>query len=154
MGPALHHVSVFVSDMDRAISLFRDILGFNLLWRVPKAGGGLLSTLLGVPGIEAELACLAGHGNGVALELSRLIHPVTSDLPVSFGALGTVALSLTVRDLDLLHQRLSGGGWAPLSPCLNLKPPQGKPVRAFCVHVEPGVLLELIEEVAGGDAGK
>jgi len=146
MGASLHHVSVFVADMDRAVRLFRDVLGFELHWRVPKAGGRLLSTLLGVPGIQAELAYLAGEEGGTAVELSRLIQPPQSGGPVPFGDLGTVALTLRVRDLDRLHRSLSDGGWVPLSPCLDLEPPQGNPVRAFCVPVEPGVLLELIEE--------
>ncbi|MCF8062908.1 MAG: hypothetical protein K9M82_10365, partial [Deltaproteobacteria bacterium] len=79
-----------------------------------------------------------------------LIHPLRSEAPVLFGSLGTVALTLSVGDLDRMHRRLSEEGWIPLSPCLDLKPPGGKPVRAFCVPVEPGVLLELIEEERGG----
>jgi len=149
MAAALHHVSVFVADMDRAVRLFRDVLGFEVQWRVHKAGGRLLSTLLGVPGIQAELAYLAGEEGGVALELSRLIHPDRCEPPAPFGALGTVALTLRVRNLDHLHRSLSDGGWAPLSPCLDIEPPQGNPVRAFCVPVEPGLLLELIEEQDG-----
>jgi catechol 2,3-dioxygenase-like lactoylglutathione lyase family enzyme len=149
MHPFLHHVSVFVSDMDRAVRLFRDVLGFELQWRVPSAGGRLLSTLLGIPGIQAELAYLASEEGGAAVELSRLIHPARGDAPALFGSLGTVALTVRVTDLDIAHRRLSEGGWTPLSPCLDLTPPQGDPVRAFCVPVEPGVLLELIEERGG-----
>jgi catechol 2,3-dioxygenase-like lactoylglutathione lyase family enzyme len=149
MKAALHHVSVFVADMDRAVRLFRDVLGFELQWRVSKAGGRLLSTLLGVPGIQVELAYLASEEGGTAVELSRLIQPPRSGDPVPFGALGTVALTLRVRGLDRLHRSLSDGGWGPLSSCLDLEPPRGNPVRAFCVPVEPGVLLELIEEQDG-----
>ena len=146
MGAALHHVSVFVADLDRAVRLFCDVLGFEVQWRVPKAGGRLLSTLLGVPGIQAELAYLAGEEGDTAVELSRLIQPQRGEAPAPFGGPGTVALTLRVRDLDRLHQSLSDGGWVPLSPCLDLEPPGENPVRAFCVPVEPGVLLELIEE--------
>jgi catechol 2,3-dioxygenase-like lactoylglutathione lyase family enzyme len=148
MGANLHHVSFFVADLERAVRLFRDVLGFELVWRVPRAGGRVLSTLLGIPRMEAELAYLSDSKSGVGLELARRFHGSEDDAPSRFGALGTVSVSLLVRDLDGLHRRLSEGGWIPLSPCQDLRPPQGPPARAFCVPVEPGVLLELIEEGA------
>ncbi len=150
MGTLLHHISVTVEDLDRAVGLFRDVLGFELQWRVPKAGGRVLESLLGVPGIQAELAFLSDGATRVGVELSRLMAPESTDPPRDFGAPGTMALSLSVRDLDALHQRLTRLGWSPLSPCLDLKPPGGPPARAFCVPLEPGVLLELIEEAPSG----
>jgi len=35
----LHHVTVFVRNMDRALHLFQDILGLELLWRKAPVGG-------------------------------------------------------------------------------------------------------------------
>lgn len=146
MGATLHHVSIFVEDLERALRLFQDVLGFDLIWRIPRAGGRVLSTLLGIPHMEAELAYLSDEKSRVGLELSRRIHSPEDALAPLFGDPGTFAVSLSVKNLDRLHQRLSKGGWKPLSPCLELKPPKGAPARAFCVPVEPGVLLELIEE--------
>jgi len=148
MEATLHHISFFVADLERSVRLFRDVLGFELIWRVPKAGGRVLSTLLGIPRMEAELAYLSDRKSGVDLELAHRISSFPDDAPTPFGALGTVTVSLSVEDLDGLHRRLSEGGWAPLSPCLDLKPPDGGAARAFCVPVEPGVLLELMEESA------
>ena len=38
----IHHVSIFVADMDRAIHLFRDILGFEMSWHIPEYPFGKL----------------------------------------------------------------------------------------------------------------
>lgn len=145
MANDLHHVSVFVAEMDRAISLFRDILGFELVWRVPKAGGKKISALLGIPDMEAELTYLQTNPTGVAIELCRLIRP-EMDMPlVRFGGVGTVGLSLTVGDLDRLYQRLTIEGWPPLTPCMNMRSPDGHPIRVFCIRVEDSLTLEFIE---------
>jgi len=150
MRSALHHVSVFVSEMDRSIYLFRDILGLELSWRIPKVGGKKLSALLGIPDMEVELTYLRSISDGVAIELCRLIHPAVDRAPVRFGGPGTVGLSLTVDDLDGLHRRLSEEGWGPFTPCTEMRSPGGDPIRLFCLKTEDGLLLELIEQSKNG----
>jgi hypothetical protein len=136
--------------MDRAVGLFRDILDFKLEWRVPKAGGNELSALLGIPEMAAELAYLINESNGVGIEISNLMNPPMDDSPCKFGNIGTCCFSLSVNNLDGLYTRFTKEGWTPISPCQELKPPGGIAARAFCVRLEPGVLLELIEE--GGNS--
>lgn len=148
MSSRLHHVSLFVSDMDRTLHLFRDLLDFELKWRVPSVGGGKLSSLLGIPDVEIELAYLQSPGNGVAVELARLIRPVINSPAVRFGEAGTVSLSLMVEDLEGLHNRLSEEGWTPFSPCKEMQSPEGDPIRIFCFQTKDGLALELIGGVA------
>ena len=150
MRSALHHVSVFVSEMDRSIYLFRDILGFEISWRIPKVGGKKLSALLGIPDMVAELTYLRSRSDGVAIELCRLIHPAVDQSQVQFGGPGTVGLSLTVDDLDGLHRRLSEEGWTPFTACTNMRSPEGDAIRLFCLKTEDGLLLELIEQRKNG----
>lgn len=145
MANAVHHVSVFVSDMDRSLNLFKDILGFKLVWRVLKAGGQKLSELLGIADMEADLAYLRSQPNGVGVELSHLIRPALDVPPVPFGSVGTVGLSLLVENLDDLHHRLAKGGWNPLAPCTPMVNPDGDPIRVFCIRVEGSLTLEFIE---------
>ena len=64
---------------------------------------------------------------------------------VRFGGVGTVVLSLTVGDLDGLYQRLTIEGWPPLTPCMNMRSPDGHPIRVFCIRVQDGLTLEFIE---------
>jgi len=148
MANDLHHASIFVTDMDRALHLFKDILGFELLWRVSPVGGRKLSALLGIPDMKAELAYLQGRSGGVGVELVRLIRPTMDESPIRFGKAGMLGLSLVVEDLNGLHQRLTEEGWTPFTPCMQIRTPQGDPVRVFCFRTEEGLTLELIEEVA------
>ena len=143
----IHHIAVFVTDMDQTLYLFQDILGFELSWHIPKAKGKSLSGLLGIENMEAELAYLKSNDTGVSIELSRLIHPIIEASSVRFGSIGTTGLSLEVQDLDSLHKRLNEEGWKPFSPCINLMTPEGETIRAFCFAMEKGTIVELIEKI-------
>lgn len=145
MSLKVHHISIFITDMERTIFLFRDILGFRLTWHIPTAKGKKLSALMGIPDLECELAYLTSADNDVAIELSRLINPVIKTSKVRFGNTGTNGLSLDVQNLDKLHKRLQKEGWSPLSRCLALQNPDGDKIRAFCIRIEHCITLEFIE---------
>lgn len=146
MAATIHHISFFVSDMDRVIHLFHNILGFELAWRIPEARGRILSKLLGIENMAAELAYLTSSENGVSVELARLMHPKLNPSNTSFGNIGSAGISIAVQELDYLYARLSEEGWNPLSRCLDLKTPDGDIVRAFCIRIENSLTIEFIEE--------
>ncbi|MCP4023773.1 MAG: hypothetical protein GY729_18160 [Desulfobacteraceae bacterium] len=143
----IHHLSIFIADMDQAIYLFKDILGFELLWHIPIAKGKKLSALLGIRNMAAELAYLSSRENSVAIELAQLKHPVMNSSNACFGNLGTAALSIAVQDLEILHTRLSKEGFSPITHCLDLKTPEGDNIRVFCIRMENCLTLEFIEQV-------
>lgn len=144
MSSRLHHVSLFVSDMERSLTLFADHLGFKPAWRLPQLKGKKISALLGIPGMEAEVAYLTSPTNGVAIELTYLQKPRMDCQSVHFGTLGSVGLSLFVAEIEALYGRLSKKGWLPLSPIMDLQSPDGLPIRAFCIKTDEGVVIELI----------
>ncbi|MBT3256246.1 MAG: hypothetical protein HN366_07300 [Deltaproteobacteria bacterium] len=141
----VHHVALFVSDMDRARYLFQDILGFGLAWHAPMVKGSRMAKLMGIPDVQMEIAYLRNDPGNTAVELCRMIHPVGNQNPKAFGSPGTASLSLNVENLDQLHKRLTREGWLPLSPCLEMRDPEGHPVRLFCFSAEEGIVVELIE---------
>jgi catechol 2,3-dioxygenase-like lactoylglutathione lyase family enzyme len=140
----LHHVSIFVCNLERSLTLFRDLLGFELAWRLPQLKGKKISELLGIPGMEAEVAYLTSSTNGVAVELTCLQRPRMKCQPLQFGAVGSVGLSLFVEKIEGLYTRLSVEGWLPLSPIMELQSPDGLPIRVVCIRTEEGVVIELI----------
>ena len=141
----VHHVVVFVADMDRALYLFQDILGFERSWHAPMVKGNRMATLLGIPNVKMEMACLQNGSDDVAVELCRMINPAVQSEFSNFGSPGSSSLSLEVENLDQLHHRLAQEGWPPFSPCLDMRDPEGHPVRLFCFFLEKGMVVELIE---------
>lgn len=143
----IHHVSVFIADMDRAIHLLRDILGFELLWHIPEAGGKQLSALLGIKDMRAELAYLKSGSDGISIELARLIHPVVMPQDIRFGSIGTMGVSMAVPDVGSLYDRLNEEGWAPLTRCLSIQGPDGGKMQIFCIRLENCLTLEFMEQI-------
>lgn len=144
MSGELHHVAIFVTDMNRAIHLFRDLLGLKVNWHLPRIEEPKLGETAGIPGMIAEIAYLSGRGR-VAVELVRLIHPSLRQEPSSSDGSARIGLSLVVDNLDTLHTRLIEEGWAPFTPAVRMRTPEGGRVRMFCFSVEDGCTVEVIE---------
>lgn len=146
MSSQLHHMALYVMDMEKSLHLFQDLLGFRLQWRLPSVGGRKLSAILGIPAINAEIAYLQNQNSPVALELVRLIHPSSTAKSESFAQPGQVLISLTVKDLDGLCKALEEEGWKPFTPGIEMPTPQGALARLCCFRTEEGITVELIED--------
>jgi catechol 2,3-dioxygenase-like lactoylglutathione lyase family enzyme len=144
----IHHISVFVKDIERSLELFNGLLGMEVVQRLDGVRGSRISTLLGAEGFEADMVFLKHKAQKVCLELVRQTGPLAD--PISPGEMNGFGLSLTAPDLDGLHARLSQAGWSPLSDPLDMAGPDGQPVRIFCFRTEEGMVVELIEEAAQG----
>ena len=121
----IHHVALFVSNMERALHLFQNILGLKPAWHAPEVKGNRMAALLGIPDIRMEIAYLQNGPEDAAVELCRVIHPVPAKTSQPFGSPGGMSLSLQVKDLDLLHDRLTREGWTPFSPVWRCPIPKG-----------------------------
>ena len=98
----IHHVALFVSNMERALHLFQNILGLKPAWHAAEVKGNRMASLLGIPEIKMEIVYLQNGPESTAVELCRMIHPVSEKPPQPFGSPGGMSLSLQVKDLDLL----------------------------------------------------
>jgi catechol 2,3-dioxygenase-like lactoylglutathione lyase family enzyme len=148
MASILNHISMIIKDVERTIHLFRDLLGFQVIWHQEKVGGGKLSAMLGIPGFECEMVYLQRAPDGAAVELIRMKHPPIKDnAGLCFGGLGSVGLSMKVEVIEGLHERLTDEGWTPFSKCMDLITPKGVPIRAFCFATDEGVTVELFQEM-------
>jgi catechol 2,3-dioxygenase-like lactoylglutathione lyase family enzyme len=108
----LDHAGLTVSDLDRALGFWRDLLGFR------EVGRGVvrwphLDRLVGIEATEIEWAGLELE-DGTTVELQQYLHP--EGQAVDGGAEsnpGRTHLGLAVRDLDALVERLKRAG-APM----------------------------------------
>jgi catechol 2,3-dioxygenase-like lactoylglutathione lyase family enzyme len=148
MASILNHISIIIRDVARTIHLYRDLLGFEVIWHLEKVGGGKLSAMLGIPGFECEMVYLQRAPDGAAVELIRMKAPPMEDSAgFRFGHSGSVGLSMKVENIDGLHEQLTAEGWTPFSPCMDLVTPKRVPIRAFCFATDEGVTVELFQEM-------
>lgn len=150
MSNQLHHIIIPVTDMTRSLYLFEHLLGFTLIWRLPKAGGKEMSRALGIANMEAEMAFLQAPDKGPALELVRFLNEDPLPEEGFRRENPTFGFSVAVDDLDRLHERLGREGWPPLSEPMVMPTPEGKPTRIFCIRNDEGLIVEFVEQ---GDSG-
>jgi catechol 2,3-dioxygenase-like lactoylglutathione lyase family enzyme len=142
LSAQLHHVSIFVRDMERSLELFVDLLGMRRVTHLKGVKGRRLSRLLGIADFAADMVFLKHPEQPVSLEL---VHQTGGEpqCPRSTGLNG-FGLSLLVNDLEGLHRRLMEKGWAPISQPLEMVDPGGEPIKLFCFPTDEGLLVELI----------
>jgi hypothetical protein len=63
---AADHTGITVSNLERSLAFWRDVLGFELSHRAHQTGD-LAAEITGVPGAEISIAVLKGHGHKVEL---------------------------------------------------------------------------------------
>lgn len=142
MSASMHHVSIFVQDMKRALQLFNEILGLPVMQQLEGIRGGSISTLLGIPGFRGDMAFLKHPDQRICLELVRQTGGPQGGNSDSSG----FGISLTVPGLDEVHASLSREGWNPLSEPLDMLDPSGRNIRLFCFRTEEGLMVELIQK--------
>jgi catechol 2,3-dioxygenase-like lactoylglutathione lyase family enzyme len=138
IGP-VHHHGIVVSDLDRAIEFYRDVLGFDLERRF-EADPEAFGQRLGVGRAPAELAFLDAGSVRVELETHENTGESTSKSTQPTDV-GVAHLCLEVDDIDRVYHSLE-------DDTEFLSPPgraSDSGARIVYLHDPDGNLIELIE---------
>lgn len=99
------HTGICVSDLERSIQFYRDVLGFELSRVEPPKS--TRERKLGVPGAVIQIAIM-NYGQGNSLELIQYLEPAT---PNTYGApvnaLGQIHISFQVDNLEREIERMA-----------------------------------------------
>ncbi len=108
----IDHSALSVTDLDRALAIFRDALGFRLAERGLNRGAAQ-ARLDGLPDPEVDVLALEPAGAGTPhLELLHYRRPAAPPGPAPYGPRdrATSRLVLAVRDLGAAADALAGAG--------------------------------------------
>lgn len=143
----------FVRDMDRAVTFYRDVLGFrevrDIVYDDPGAG-----PFLGRPQGSAVRYKLLRAGDGML----GMIGLFTLDMPapqmvkrLDEGAhFGEAALVFLCRDLDSVHATLQAQGHPVICAPAILRNPDGTTNREMTFRDPDGVMINLMERRTSG----
>ena len=137
---ALTHIGVCVSDMDRSVAFYRDVLGFRYQ-RELRVDGPPTEALLQVPG--AKLHAVYLERDGFCIELLRFEEPGSPFQPPArkLNDLGFTHLSLQVSDVDEVAAWLASRG-AVIDPGTRIE--IGGAVVAIFLRDPDGLPIELV----------
>lgn len=118
MITGMHHVSRGVSDMDRSLAFYRDLLGMEVALDTEMAGE-MLDRETGLAGARLRFVLLRASGTAPFLELLQYRSPEGKPYPVdaSPADVGAHHVALVVNDIRAAHERLTAAGvrftWPP-----------------------------------------
>jgi len=140
MIKAAHHVALAVSDMERSLAFYRDLLGMEVTLDGRLAGPGL-DRVLGLEGVDTRRVWLAAFG--ITLELFEFASPRGKPFPPDFRVCdgGYTHLGFQVENIQGLYENLAAKGVSFISP-----PTQIREGAVGCYLRDPdGMVLSFVE---------
>ncbi|HZQ03047.1 MAG TPA: VOC family protein [Gaiellaceae bacterium] len=149
-APALHHVGLTVSDLDRSLAFYRDVLELELL-EVLDVSGPEIGRSVGVAGAELRIAFL--RLAGLQLELLEYTAPEQRVYERRNSDVGAAHVCFRVSDLDGAYRELSARGVGFVSEPFRIA--EGRHAgRAIVYFRDPDeITLELLEDANVPGAG-
>lgn len=141
---AADHTGITVSNLERSLAFWRDVLGFELSHRTHQTGERA-SEITGVPGAEIKLAVLKAPGHKIEL-LEYLAPPDRKqDVDLRPCDVGSAHIALMVDDLDAVLSAVAASGWktAGQPQTLQTGPNAGK--RVVYVRDPDGTTIEFMQ---------
>lgn len=141
----LDHISVTVSDMERSLAFYRDLLGMEEVER-HRLEGETISKMAGKPEVVMQVVRLAAPGTPkVLLDLQQYITPQGK---ISNAKLGDVAHShfcFGVPDVNAAYQELKAKGVEFVSEPVSFDLEWGI-VHVVFLKDPDGFILEIVQD--------
>jgi catechol 2,3-dioxygenase-like lactoylglutathione lyase family enzyme len=141
---AADHTGVTVSNLERSLAFWRDVLGCELSHTAHQKGE-LAREITGVKGAEIKLAVLKAPG-GHKIELLEYLAPADRrHVSLRPCDVGSAHVALLVENLDAVLARIAASGWkaAGEPQTLTAGPNAGK--RVVYVRDPDGITIEFMQ---------
>jgi glyoxylase I family protein len=142
---AADHTGITVSNLERSLKFWRDVLGFEFSHRAHQTAE-MASEITGVAGAEIKIAVVKAPG-GHKIELLEYLAPPDRKKYVDLRPcdVGSFHIALTVDNLDAVLQKIAASGWkaAGKPQTLTKRPNAGK--RVVYVRDPDGTTIEFMQ---------
>ena len=141
---AVDHTGFTVSDIERSLAFWRDVLGLELSHRAHHAGE-LASKVTGVQGAEILIAVLKTPGGHRVELLQYLAPPERTSVQFHPCDTGAAHVALIVDNLDAILDAITSSGWkaAGTPQTLTSGPNAGR--RLIYVRDPDGTTIEFMQ---------
>jgi lactoylglutathione lyase len=139
-----HHTGLHVSDLERSLAFYRDLLGFELVfaWN-PQAP--YIGELVGYPDVDLHAAVVRPPNSDVFLELLEYRNVESTPVDARMASPGTAHTAYYVDDVDSLYAALVAKGVKSVSPPVTPTIGPNAGGRAVYLLDPDGIRVELIE---------
>ena len=147
---SIDHINLVVSDLERSVDFYTNVLGFRETQRA-ELEGEWIETIIGLETVKASVAYVVSPAGQPRLELLQYHSPIGDGFQANSipNTLGLRHLALSVDNIDSAVQRLREAGTELLSrpvvvPTDVIQHSTGQKILCY-FHDPDGVLLELTE---------
>jgi glyoxylase I family protein len=137
------HTGITVSNLERSLAFWRDVLGFELSHRAHQTGE-LASEVSGVAGAEISIAVLKGYGHKIEL-LEYLAPKDRKRIDVRPCDVGSVHVAFTVENLDDILNAIAASGWRAAGKPQTLRSGPNAGKRVIYVRDPDGTTIEFMQ---------
>ena len=141
---AADHTGITVSNLERSLAFWRDVLGFEL-WHTAHQKGELAQQITGVEGAEIKLAVLkapCGH----KIELLEYLAPADRKRAILRPCdVGSVHVALLVHHLDVVLERIAASDWKAAGKPQRLQSGPNAGRRVVYVRDPDGTTIEFMQ---------
>ncbi len=138
-----NHTAFVVSDLDRTINFFQDLLGFELTSRAPRDAGAI-QEMTGLKGADIEVAYLKGLGHWIELIRYKSPQDRGAALPRIFQD-GAGHIAFNVTDIEIAVDASADYGLSLVGDIVTIDqgPNQGR--KVVYLQSADGLSVEFIE---------
>ena len=138
----VNHTSFTVSDLDRSISFYRNLLGLELI-SLTGRDPAFSEKVTGIPGANLKIAYLQAPGH--RLELIQYLSPSGEKLDCRTNNIGSAHLAFNVDNLPALYADLKAKGVPFKSEPLEVPAGPNKGTMAVYFTDPDGIALEFLQ---------
>ena len=139
------HTGITVSNLERSLAFWRDVLGFGLS-HIAHQTGKMAKEITGVAGAEIKLAVVKAPG-GHKIELLEYLAPPDGKRHVNLLPcdVGHVHVALIVDDLEDVLERIAKFGWKAAGEPQTIKSGPNAGKRVVYVRDPDGTTIEFMQ---------
>ena len=138
------HTGITVSNLERSLAFWRDVLGFEFSHTAHQKGE-LAQEITGVEGAEIKLAVLRAPG-GHKIELLEYLAPADRKrADIRPCDVGSVHVALLVEDLEAVLAQIAASGWEAAGKPQTLKTGPNAGKRVVYVRDPDGTTIEFMQ---------
>ena len=141
-----HHHGFTVSDLDRSVSFYRDLLGMELVRISERRDLPSYDTILGYDQVHLNIAILRHPVNEFILELVQYVHPKVEARPQENRYLGASHVAFEVDDVDAMYTQLKEAGFGSINPPTDVDRDGVVVARAMYALDPDGISIEMFQE--------
>ncbi|MST31455.1 VOC family protein [Acidimicrobiaceae bacterium USS-CC1] len=141
---SVNHIGLTVTDLDRSLAFYTEVLECSVVMRQEKKGG-YLAAIVGYPDAEVSMAHLRMPGADQRIELFEYRVPRSVERELEPCNVGNAHICFVVEDLDRMYERLVVRGVQTISPPVAVDTGVNKGGAALYLRDPDGITIEIFQ---------